>query len=65
MGVPVFAAAGDADVVVAAAVAAAGVAVEDVVGLEEGGGAQLAGVAGYGEGDIVAWTSVGYALLEE
>jgi hypothetical protein len=51
-----LAAAGYANIVEVAAVAAARVAVQDVVGLKEGGGAQRPGVARHREGDVVACT---------
>jgi hypothetical protein len=45
--------AGYANIVEVATVAAARVAVQDVVGLEEGGGAQRPGVTRHREGDVV------------
>ncbi len=53
---PGLAAAGYANIVKVAAVAAARVAVQDVVGLQQGGGAQRPGVTRHREGDVVPCT---------
>ncbi len=52
-----LAAAGYANIVEVAAVAAARVAVQDVVGLQQGGGAQRPGVTRHCEGDVVPCTT--------